>query len=201
MLLAVVSSQKFRAGSRGERNAALQLGVVTVTGAMPCICPTVIEDVFTLAMILQVERHHAKQIAAVLNSDMERLPSGVASYTAALFQGEQESVSSKGVVGPSAIGAAIPFPGVYLGNAVADFRSRRWQLRSRLEDRAMIRTQTARKSEKSSPGDYRAAANGWSETKKYPSPHPEPWSTPETHTPAGLWHWGCLWRSVAAARR
>ena len=103
-------------------------------------------------------------------------------------------------LGPSAIGAAIPFPGVYLGNAVADFRSRRWQLRSRLEDRAMIRTQTARRVKKVHPG-ITARQQMVGARLKIPISTPKAMVNPETHTPAGLWHWGFLWRSAAAARR
>jgi len=130
MRFTVVRAEQLRAGCWGERNAALQLGVVVVAGAMPSVCPRVVEDVLTLAVIFQVERDDSEQSAAVLNGDVKRLPPGLTSDTAAFFQREQKRVAGKGVVGPRAIGAAIPFLGVYLGNAVADFRSRRWQMRS-----------------------------------------------------------------------
>ena len=99
---------------------------------MPSVCPTVVEDVFTLAVILQVERDNPHQVITVLDGDMKGLPPCVSSDAAAFFQGEQERVPGKWVVGPNAVGAAIPFPGVYLGDAVADFRGRRWQMTSRL---------------------------------------------------------------------
>ena len=95
-----------------------------MAGPMPSVCPSVVEDIFALAVALQIHRRHADQSAAIFYRYMKRLPTGVVANATAGLQSVEKGVASEGVVDTAAIRAAIPVRGVYFRNAVANFGGR-----------------------------------------------------------------------------
>ena len=90
---------------------------------MPSICPSVVENIFALAVALQIHRRHANQSAGMFYCYMKWLPTSVIANTAASFQSVEKGVASERVVDTAAIRAVIPVRGVYFRNAVANFGS------------------------------------------------------------------------------
>ena len=92
-----------------------------MAGPMPSVCPSVVENIFALAVALQIHRRHANQSAGMFYCYMKWLPTSVIANAAAGFQSVEKRVASEGVVDTTTIRAAIPVRGVYFLNAVANF--------------------------------------------------------------------------------
>jgi hypothetical protein len=63
--LVAVGNQKPRAGCRRERDGALQLRIITAAGALEGIGPAVVEDIFALAVVLEIAGQGADKTPVV----------------------------------------------------------------------------------------------------------------------------------------
>src|SRR5579863_6156457 len=101
---------------RREGDGRLQLRIIVAAGAFEGRGPAVIEDIFSVGMVLEIHRHSAKQPAAfVLDQHMLRQPSGLGGRRAARLQRFQERVRDEGIVGA---GAGVPGRRRDLGEAL-----------------------------------------------------------------------------------
>jgi hypothetical protein len=78
--------QQARAGHGRERHADQQLRVVGDPGALRGVRPAPVEDEFTLAVLLQVERTRGQEPLAVAQQQRHRLPALVGRHAAGLLQ-------------------------------------------------------------------------------------------------------------------
>ena len=69
--------QKARAGRRRERHGALELRVIAPAGAAIGIGPAVIENIFAIAVVLEIAGHNANDAAPVIfKNEMAPAPAG-----------------------------------------------------------------------------------------------------------------------------
>src|SRR5471032_1070321 len=59
--------QKFAARYRRERHAGLELGIIASTRALEGVRPTVVENIFALRMILEIERQETFDAVVALD--------------------------------------------------------------------------------------------------------------------------------------
>src|SRR6185437_11822047 len=98
---------------RRERHRALQLRVISPAASLVGGGPAPIEDIFAVRMALEIERHGADEApAVVLESEMLRLPPGLARRRAARLERIEERVTEERIV---VAGAGVPFGRRYVG--------------------------------------------------------------------------------------
>src|SRR5690606_33762357 len=100
-------------------HGAQQLGIVAAAGALVCVGPTVIEDVFALAVALEPEGHDAED--AALRVPQGEVPPGPAlgrDGAAGGLAGVEEVEGDEGVAGGR--GAGVPGLAAYVGDPVVD---------------------------------------------------------------------------------
>ena len=114
------------AGDRREGNRGLQLRIIAAAGAQISVGPAMIEDIFALAVRLQIARHTADQRSRrILEEKMLRQPAGLARGGAAVLQRAQKSMRDewvieprrRGLVGLRAARAGIPVGRRHIGDA------------------------------------------------------------------------------------
>ena len=94
----VGGDEQAAAGHRRERRGDLQLGIVLAAGALIGVGPGVVEDVFALAVRLEVGRRGGDEPAAgVLDDHMGRRPARAPADRARLLQRAQERVGDERV--------------------------------------------------------------------------------------------------------
>src|SRR6185437_8812370 len=104
---------------RRERHRALQLRVISPAASLVGGGPAPIEDIFAVRMALEIERHGADEApAVVLESEMLRLPPGLARRRAARLERIEERVTEERIV---VAGAGVPFGRRYVGEPRDDF--------------------------------------------------------------------------------
>ena len=92
--ISIVLQQQARAGDRSERRGDLQLGIITPTGALPCIGPSVVEDIFALAMALGISGGDRSGMAVrPVDPDRDRLPASTRGGAARSFHDGQEGMA------------------------------------------------------------------------------------------------------------
>ncbi len=93
-----VGEQQPRAGRGGEGRGDLQLGVIAPAGALEGIGPAVVEDIFALAVALEIGRQRGAQGAlAILDHDGCGLPAAALADVARILQRGQEGVADEGI--------------------------------------------------------------------------------------------------------
>ena len=120
--------EQARARHRRERHGDLQLGIIAPAGALEGLRPAMVEDVFALAVALQIERGGAQQGAVLgLGQQVLRLPAGAPADRLGILQRLQEPVAEEGVAGRARRQrAGVPLVGIDRGkrldNTQADGR-------------------------------------------------------------------------------
>ena len=110
-----LADQQARAGDRRERHRALQLWIIAAAGALECVGPAMVEDIFALAVRLQIAGHRAEQSALrILQPEMMALPAGAPHGAAGIFKRAQKSEGNERVVAVFCVaarrsGKAVPF--------------------------------------------------------------------------------------------
>ncbi len=106
--------EKAGARCRREGNGGLQLRVIAPAGALEGIGPAVVEDIFALAVVLEVGGQGAEQRPVrVLQQQVLAEPAGLGGRAARFLQRGEEGVADKGIVGkmrilPGGAGKAPP---------------------------------------------------------------------------------------------
>ena len=93
-------SQEARAGRGGEGHGAQQFGIIAAARPLIGVGPAVVEDVFALAVALQIEGHDAQHGVVVASQrQVMRSPALGRGRTARRLTGMQEGVGNEGIAG------------------------------------------------------------------------------------------------------
>ncbi len=91
--------EKAWSGGRCERHCGLKFWIVSPAGAFERVSPSMIEDIFSLTMPLQIVRHGPNEASSiVLQMQMARKPACVARNRSRFFHSEQEVAANEGIV-------------------------------------------------------------------------------------------------------
>ena len=116
----VLARQQARAGGRGEGHADLELGVVLPAGTVPGIGPAVIEDIFALAVALQIGGQSGSGDACgILDHQRKWRPPAAPTDAARFLEQCEESVAGEGIAGSR---KRVPLIGGNLADSVMDAR-------------------------------------------------------------------------------
>src|SRR5258708_4548769 len=100
------AAQQPWAGHRAEWHRRLELGVVVLTDPFQRVGPTVVEDIFAVAVGLGIHRDHADDLPAFTAQDgVLWQPAGARIGRSAVFHGTEEFVADEGIAGT---GAGVP---------------------------------------------------------------------------------------------
>jgi hypothetical protein len=113
-------SQQPLARHRRERHGDLQLGIIVSAGALEGVGPAVIEDIFALAVGLEIGRRRGEQRPVLaFDQDRRRSPAAALADAARFFQRGEKGVTEEGV---ARSGQRVPAPGIDGGDARRDAR-------------------------------------------------------------------------------
>ena len=89
--------QQARPLYRGKGNRRQILGVITPPCPLPGICPLEVEYVLAIGVLLQVQRHDRLYPLTLPHHPVRRLPAGLRTDRATVFQCLQKSMTQKGI--------------------------------------------------------------------------------------------------------
>src|SRR5690625_2857565 len=112
-------------GCRRERDRRLKLRVVIAARAFESMCPSMVEDIFALAVAFQVKRHGAGNPPLMHGDQVMRRPAGPGRGRSAFLERGEEAMREKRIEGAAAIaglwrGAGIPVRSINLRDRIRD---------------------------------------------------------------------------------
>ena len=110
--------QQTSTGSRCEWHRRNQFGVVRDPGPVCCLGPPPVEYVFSIAVVLQVERHGANEDSVSPGGQVYRQPARLLAYALAFFERGEKSMIRERIVGAH---KAIPLSFRDGANVMNDF--------------------------------------------------------------------------------